>query len=135
MRRCSGATQSLIIKLNTLADRIDIAKKNNNAELVAYYEEEFTKVSTEFMTGVEVVVDDWYALNGQKRVRMANEPLGESALNALSAKVAEITGNQPAVYPASPEPTLQVEGPSREVVTRPEDESKNKDTNKLDIRG
>ena len=135
MKRCSGATQSLITKLNTLADRIDIAKKNNNAELVAYYEEEFTKVSTEFMTGVEVVIDDWYALNGHKRVRMDNEPLGEATLNALSAKVAEITGAAPVAYSIQAEPSLPIERPSQEAPVRSEGEGKSKDTNKLDVRG
>ena len=90
IRLCSSNSDQLIIRLNTLAERIDTAKGNNNQELVAHYEAEFAKVSMEFMAGVETILDDWYALNGQQRSRMENIPLTGDALQTLHAHVLHI---------------------------------------------
>ena len=90
IRLCSSNSDQLIIRLNTLAERIDTAKGNNNQELVAHYEAEFAKVSMEFMAGVETILADWYALNGQQRSRMENIPLTGDALQTLHAHVLHI---------------------------------------------
>ena len=106
IRLCSSNSDQLIIRLNTLAERIDTAKGNNNPELVAHYEAEFAKVSMEFMAGVETILDDWYALNGQKRSRMEDIPLTGDALQTLHAHVLHIVSGPSAATAVAPQHVL-----------------------------
>ena len=106
IRLCSSNSDQLIIRLNTLAERIDTAKGNNNQELVAHYEAEFAKVSMEFMAGVETILDDWYALNGQKRSRMEDIPLTGDALQNLHAHVLHIVSGPSAATAVAPQHVL-----------------------------
>ncbi len=136
IRLCSSNSNQLIIKLNTLAERIDIAKGNNNAELVAHYEEEFTKVSMEFMTGVETILDDWYALNGQTRSRMEDIPLTGDALQTLHAHILHIASG----LPSSAVVATQQDAPAEVVVpaeNKPKSAPKGRadSKHKVDLRG
>ena len=58
IRRIAQNTDGLILRLDNLTNRIDVAKRNENSELVEYYERQFADVSLEFMEGVETMIDD-----------------------------------------------------------------------------
>lgn len=135
IRLCSSNSDQLIIRLNTLADRIDTAKGNNNPELVAHYQEEFTKVSMEFMAGVETILDDWYALNGQKRSRMEDIPLTGDALQTLHAHVLHIVSGNSASIPLAPRSAEVEEAAPAE--DKPESTRKGRadSGHKVDLRG
>lgn len=134
IRACSLNSDQLIVRLNTLADRIDIAKGNNNAELVAHYEEEFAKISMEFMAGVETILDDWYALNGQNRSRMEDIPLTGDALQTLHAHIRHIASGLPAPALTGQLPLAEVLPP---IPDKPEPAPKKgaDPRHKVDIRG
>ena len=45
IRRIAQNTDGLILRLDNLTNRIDMAKRNENSELVEYYERQFANVS------------------------------------------------------------------------------------------
>ena len=83
-------TDSLIAKLDTLTNRIDTARANENPELVEYYENQFAEVSVEFMDSVETILDDWYALQGEKRPSAEEETLTPEMLDEIHSTVVGI---------------------------------------------
>ena len=96
VRRIAKSTDGLIVRLDTLSGRIDTANKNNNRELVEYYEREFTEASAEFMGGIETMIDDWYQLRGEKRPASAEEYISPEMLEEIhSAMVGIIHGTLP----------------------------------------
>ena len=135
IRLCSSNSDQLIIRLNTLAERIDTAKGNNNQELVAHYEAEFAKVSMEFMAGVETILDDWYALNGQKRSRMEDIPLTGDALQTLHAHVLHIVSGPSAATAVATQHAVGADVLPAE--NKPESAPKGRadSRHKVDIRG
>ena len=95
IRMSAANTDKLIIRLDTLANRIDTAKSNENAELVEYYERQFTEVSVEFLDGVESILDDWYALRGEERPPAQTEYISPEMLESIHATVTSIVQELP----------------------------------------
>ena len=93
-------TDRLIGRLDTLTNRIDTARSNNNAELAEYYERQFTEVSIEFMNGVESILDDWYELNGESRPPAQIEYLAPETLDLIHGAVVSIVQGLPLELPA-----------------------------------
>lgn len=83
-------TDALITRLDTLTNRIDTAKANQNQELVEYYERQFAEVSVEFMDGVESILDDWYSLRGEARPSADVEQLSPEDLDEIHNTVVSI---------------------------------------------
>ena len=90
IRQTAQSTDALIARLDTLTNRIDTAKANQNSELVEYYENQFIEVSTEFMVGVESILDDWYALKGEDRPPADREAITPELLEEIHGTVVEI---------------------------------------------
>jgi hypothetical protein len=90
-------TDKLIVRLDTLTNRIDTAKSNDNQDLVEYYERMFAEVSVEFMDNVESILDDWYALKGETRPPAENEYLSPETLNMVHNAVVSIVQGLPVV--------------------------------------
>ena len=89
------STDSLISRLDTLTNRIDTARMNENDELVQFYENEFTELSVEFMDGVETILDEWYALRGIERPPVDNEALDADMLEEIHNTVVRIVAGLP----------------------------------------
>ena len=83
-------TDVLITRLDTLTNRIDTAKANQNQELVEYYENQFAEASVEFMDGVEGILDDWYSLKGEARPTADMEQLSSEDLDEIHNTVVSI---------------------------------------------
>ena len=83
IRRIAQNTDGLILRLDNLTNRIDVAKRNENSELVEYYERQFADVSLEFMEGVETMIDDWYLLKGIPRPPAEEENLSPEILDEI----------------------------------------------------
>ena len=88
-------TDKLIIKLDTLSNRIDTAKTNENTELVEYYERQFAEASVEFLDGVECILDDWYTLKGEERPPAQNEYISPEMLDSIHDTVVSIVQGLP----------------------------------------
>ena len=133
VRRVAARTEKLITSLDTINNRIETAKLNDNADLVEYYEQEFNKTSVEFMTGVESLLDDWYSLQGRTRSRAAEEFLSEDDLEDIHSAVVRI------VMGLSPEVRDRVEmvseSPVPSLEKRPAGTSKARSRSNLDVTG
>ena len=92
-------TDKLIVRLDTLTNRIDTAKSNDNRDLVEYYERMFAEASVEFMDSVESILDDWYALKGEARPHAEREYLSPETLNEIHNTVVSIVQGLPVVMP------------------------------------
>ncbi|MDR1515300.1 MAG: hypothetical protein LBS45_06365 [Synergistaceae bacterium] len=90
IRSVAKDTDGLIMKLDTLVNRIDTAKSNDNKELVEYYERQFAEASVEFMNGVETILDDWYALKGTPRPPADQEVMPPELLDEIHNTVVAI---------------------------------------------
>lgn len=99
IRLIAHNTDGLITKLDTLTNRIDTAKVNENQELVEHYERQFAEASVEFMGGVEAMLDDWYALRGVERPPAEEEELSPELLDEIHNTVVAIIQGLSAVRP------------------------------------
>ena len=90
VRRIAKSTDGLIARLDTLSNRIDTAAKNDNRELVEYYQKLFTEVSAEFMGGIETMIDDWYQLRGEKRPVSSEEYLSQEMLDEIHSAMVNL---------------------------------------------
>ena len=88
-------TDKLITRLDTLTNRIDTARSNENAELVEYYERQFAETSVEFLDGVESILDDWYALRGEERPPAQIEQISPEMLDSIHDTVVSIVQGLP----------------------------------------
>lgn len=95
----AGNTDKMITKLDTLTNRIDTAKVNENQELAEYYERQFAEASVEFMEGVETILDDWYALKGMERPDAEDEQISSEMLDDIHNTVVGIVQGLSAAYP------------------------------------
>jgi hypothetical protein len=102
IRRTAVNTDHLIIKLDTLTNRIDTAKANENRELVDYYERQFAETSVEFLDSVETILDDWYALKGEARPPAQSEYIAPETLESIHETVVSIVQGLPAAMPEIP---------------------------------
>jgi hypothetical protein len=100
IRTAATNTDKLIIRLDTLTNRIDTAKANDNRELVEYYERQFAEASVEFLDGVETILDDWYALKGEPRPPAEDEYISPEALEGIHNTVVSIVQGLPVEMPA-----------------------------------
>ena len=90
IRLLAKNTDALIAKLDTLVNRIDTAKVNENRELAEYYERQFAEASVEFMNGVETILDEWYVLKGIQRPSADQERLEPDMLDEIHRTVVSI---------------------------------------------
>ena len=90
IRNVAKSTDGLIAKLDTLTNRIDTARANENHDLVEYYENQFADASVEFMDNVETILDGWYALKGERRPSAEEETLTPEALDEIHSTVVGI---------------------------------------------
>jgi hypothetical protein len=102
-------TDKLIVRLDTLTNRIDTAKSNDNQDLVEYYERMFAEASVEFMDSVESILDDWYALKGEVRPHAESEYLSPETLNLIHNAVVSIVQGQPVVMPEPMAPSHEID--------------------------
>lgn len=98
IKHAAHNTDSLIAKLDTLTNRIDTAKTNQNEELVQYYENQFVEASVEFMDGVESIIDGWYELRGEERPPAESEALSPDVLDEIHELVVGIVQGLPVDY-------------------------------------
>ena len=115
IRMSATNTDKLITKLDTLTNRIDTAKSNENAELIEYYERQFAEVSVEFLDGVESILDDWYTMRGEERPPAQDEYISPEMLDNIHDTVVSIVQGLPVdlqapiptpAPPSSPEPEI-----------------------------
>jgi hypothetical protein len=99
IRHTALNTDKLIVRLDTLTNRIDTAKSNDNQDLVEYYERMFAEASVEFMDSVESILDDWYALKGETRPPAEREYLSPETLDMIHNAVVSIVQGLPVVMP------------------------------------
>ena len=90
IKNVAKSTDGLIAKLDTLTSRIDTARTNENHDLVEYYENQFAEASVEFMDNVETILDDWYALRGERRPPAEEEALTPEVLDEIHSTVVGI---------------------------------------------
>ena len=95
IKHAAKNTDTLIAKLDTLTNRIDTARVNQNEELVQYYENQFTEASVEFMDGVESILDDWYELRGETRPPADQEDISPETLEEIHNTVVSILQGLP----------------------------------------
>jgi hypothetical protein len=95
IKRAAAVTDKLIVKLDTLTNRIDTAKSNDNRELVEYYERQFAETSVDFMDGVEAILDDWYALRGEVRPPAEREFITPELLDHIHNTVVSVVQGLP----------------------------------------
>ncbi len=88
-------TDALIAKLDTLTNRIDTAKVNQNEELVKFYQNQFAEISIEFMDSVESILDGWYELRGETRPPAEQEDLTPEMLDEIHNTVVNILQGLP----------------------------------------
>ena len=131
IRISAANTDKLILKLDTLTNRIDTAKANENAELIEYYERLFAEASVEFLDGVESILDDWYALRGEERPPAQTERLSPEMLDSIHNTVVSIVQGLPVDLQApipAPEPgTPESEAPGTYTTGAPR--------HKVDVKG
>lgn len=89
----------LIVRLDTLSNRIDTARINENSELVEYYENQFAEASAEFMDSVETILDGWYALHGEKRPLVGEEEITPEMIDEIHGTVVSIVQGLPVDLP------------------------------------
>jgi hypothetical protein len=99
IRHTALNTDKLIARLDTLTNRIDTAKSNDNQDLAEYYERMFAEASVEFMDGVESILDDWYALRGEARPPAEREYLSPETLDVIHDAVVSIAQGLPVTMP------------------------------------
>jgi hypothetical protein len=99
IKAAAVSADKLIVRLDTLTNRIDTARANDNRELVEYYERQFAEASVEFMDGVETILDDWYALRGEARPPAEVEYIAPEMLDEIHDTVVSIVQG---IAPASP---------------------------------
>ena len=126
-------TDKLITKLDTLTNRIDTAKTNENAELIEYYERQFAETSVEFLDGVECILDDWYALKGEERPPVQDEYISPEMLDSIHETVVSIVQGLPVDIKGSI-PTTELDLSSPEVET-PEIYTSSPPRHKVDLTG
>jgi hypothetical protein len=97
-------TDKLIVRLDTLTNRIDTARANENRELVEYYERQFEEASVEFMDGVESILDGWYALRGEDRPSAQVEYIAPQTLEEIHNAVVSIVRGLPFELSETPQP-------------------------------
>ena len=90
IRLLAKNTDALIVKLDTLVNRIYTAKVNENRDLVEYYERQFAEASVEFMNGVETIQAEWYVLKGIQRPPPEQERLEPDMLYEIHRTVVSI---------------------------------------------
>lgn len=106
IRRTAKNTDEVIVKLDTLCARIDTAAANQNRDLVEYYQRAFAEASVEFIDGVEIILDAWYSLRGEKRPPANEENLSPSDLDSIHDAVVKIVQRVPYEQEqAQPEPS------------------------------
>jgi hypothetical protein len=110
IKRTALDTDRLIARLDTLTGRIDTARANDNAELAEYYEGQFAEASVEFMNGVESILDDWYALNGEVRPPAQMEYIAPETLDVIHDAVVSIVQGLPLELPEAPLPNHDIDG-------------------------
>jgi hypothetical protein len=96
IKSTAESTDKLITRLDTLTNRIDTARSNENRELVEYYERQFAEASVEFLDGVETILDGWYALRGEERPPAAEEYISPDMIDSIHNTVVSIIQGQPA---------------------------------------
>jgi len=133
IRTSATNTDKLIIRLDTLINRIDTAKSNDNAELIEYYERQFAEVSVEFLDGVETILDDWYALRGEERPPAQDEHITPEMLDSIHNTVVSIVQGLPVDFNA-PIPAPATEPGISESET-PETYPDSVPSHKLDVTG
>ena len=112
IRVSASNTDKLIIRLDTLTNRIDTAKTNENAELVEYYERQFAEASVEFLDSVESILDDWYTLRGEERPPAQTEYISPETLDMIHDTVVSIVQGLPVDFQAPiPQPEHSVPEP------------------------
>ncbi len=117
IRASAKNTDELITKLDTLTARIDMAKQNENAELIEYYERQFAETSVEFMDGVESILDDWYQLRGEPRPPASMEQLTSEDLDVIHSTVVNIVQGLSTSAPLSIRSDEVPEMPSSQRIT------------------
>ena len=90
IRNVAKNTDGLIAKLDTLTNRIETARANENHDLVEYYENQFAEASVEFMDNVETILDGWYELRGERRPSADEEMLTPEVLDEIHSTVVGI---------------------------------------------
>jgi hypothetical protein len=90
IKATAQATDKLIGRLDSLATRLDAAKKGDNQELTEYYERQFIDTSVEFMNGVETILDGWYELKGVPRPPADEEIISGDELDEIHDTVISI---------------------------------------------
>jgi hypothetical protein len=123
-------TDKLIARLDTLTNRIDTAKSNDNQDLVEYYERKFAEASVEFMDSVESILDDWYALKGEARPSAEKEYLSPETLNVIHDAVVSIVQGLPVVMTNTSAPDCEIDAARQIDVPRQTGPS-----HKLDVTG
>lgn len=143
IKHAAKNTDTLIAKLDTLTNRIDTARVNQNEELVQYYENQFTEASVEFMDGVESILDGWYELRGETRPPAEQEDLTPEMLDKIHSTVVNILQGLPVELTdavRAPEHTLDVSASRTSRVTGEErpivrPEAKKGPKHKVDLTG
>ncbi len=134
IRLCAQRADELIETLAVLADRADDAAGSGNKDVAAYYEEEFTKSSVEFMDGVETILDEWHALRGGNGTRDANRRLSPDEISDIDNVVESLTGTPfPTPKPQltkTPGAAITPQEPAPQPLHRPQ-----KSRHKLDVEG
>ncbi|MDR0764725.1 MAG: hypothetical protein LBE65_03935 [Synergistaceae bacterium] len=126
IRNSALNTDKLIVRLDTLTNRIDTARSNNNRDLAEYYERKFAEASVEFMDSVESILDGWYAMKGETRPPAEKEYLSPETLDTIHDAVVSIVRGLPVVMPAPLPPDREIDaareiniprqtGPSRKI--------------------
>ncbi|MDR1510306.1 MAG: hypothetical protein LBS53_11780 [Synergistaceae bacterium] len=109
IKRTALDTDRLIVRLDTLAGRIDTAKANDNEHLAEYYEGQFAEASVEFMNDVESILDDWYALNGGVRPPAQTEYIAPETLDVIHDAVVSIVQGLPLELPEAYLPSHDID--------------------------
>jgi hypothetical protein len=128
-------TDNLIVRLNTLASRMDTAKTNNNSELTEYYERQFAEASVEFMDCVESILDDWYVLNGEVRPQARMEYIAPETLDVIHNAVVSIVQGLSPELPAPAIPSHIIDEAQGVNILQNIDENIGKPRHKVDFTG
>jgi hypothetical protein len=126
---------NLIVRLNTLTNRIDTANANKNAELTEYYERQFAEASVEFMDSVESILDDWYVLNGGTRPPARMENISPEMLENIHNAVVAIVQGLPFELPDPILPSHIIDEAQGVNVLQSAGENIGKQRNKVDFTG
>jgi hypothetical protein len=128
-------TDGLIVKLDTLSNRIDTARANDNQELIEYYERQFSETSVEFMNGVETILDEWYALKGTDRPPADRETISPETLDEIhNTVVAIVQGVSAQANVTNAQSQVMIDAGAEQPVTR-STKDRNGPGGKVDITG